>query len=164
MSNNVIFKAHAMQFKNGALLVPASPADKNILNSFCQSATSRVITVNAKFARANKTYDQVKTIFALINIYFYLKKQRYPTDNEQALTYSRLLWKYAPKAIDPTDGSEVPISLSYMSKTEAAIFINCIMGEIYENQHGLTEAMEIDLKQIFEEGNICQIWILWICQ
>ena len=152
MSNNIVFKAKAMQFKNGCLLIPLTPADKYTLNSFCESASSRTITVNARYSRANKSYDQCKTVFALINIYFYLIAGRYPTSNEQALTYSKLLWKYAPRTPDPLNPEEtVPIPLSQMSKPEAAIFINSIMGEIYEHQHGLTENMEIDLKQIFED-------------
>lgn len=152
MGNNVVFKAHGMQFKNGCLLIPASPSDKLILNSFCESAANRVITVNARFSKSMKSYDQCKTIFALINIYFYLRTGRYPTSTEQALTYSRLLWKYAPRTADPTSPDEsIPIPLSEQTKEEAAIFINSIMGEIYEHQHGLTESMEIDLKNIFEE-------------
>lgn len=152
MSNKVVFKATGMQFKNGCLLIPCTSADKMTLNSFCESAGNRVITVTANFARNYKSYDQCKTVFALINIYFYLIAGRYPTSNEQALTYSKLLWKYAPRTTDPLNPDEtVPVPLSQMTKTEAAIFINSIMGEIYEHQHGLTEAMEIDLKQIFEE-------------
>lgn len=152
MANNIVFKAYARQFKNGCLLVPCSSSDKMTLNSFSESAGNRIITVNARFSRAYKSYDQCKTVFALINIYFYLRTGRYPTSNEQALTYSKLLWQYAPRVPDPLNPEEtIPVPLSQQTKEEAAIFINSIMGEIYEHQHGLTEAMEIDLKQIFEE-------------
>lgn len=148
----VIFKAKACQFKNGFLLLPATPSDKSVLQSFCQTAGDHYITVTANYSRANKSYDQCKTIFALINILFEQSKDRKPTQDEQALVYSRLLWKYADRIEDPLNPEEtVPISLSQMDKYQAAHFINAIMNEIYENRHGLSDGMEVDLKTIFEE-------------
>lgn len=150
--SKVVFKAKSKQFNNGWLLLPATSADKQILNTFGLSADGKYITVTANYSKADKSYDQVKTVFALINIYFFNIKGRYPTEQEQALTYSKLLWKYAPRTEDPTDpNNTIPITLSHMSKSEAAIFISGIMAEIYENKHGLTDNLEIQLKDIFEE-------------
>lgn len=151
--SKVIFKAKAMQFKNGALLIPATPRDKIILNTFCETLGNRYATVTANFNRANKTYDQVKTVFALIGIRFFIQHHRYPTETEQAILYSRFLWKYAPRMPDPLNpDEEVPIPLSQMSKSDAAIFISGIMADIYEYAgDDLVDTTAVELSQIFEE-------------
>ena len=151
--SKVVFKAKAMQFKNGALLIPATPRDKIILNTFCETLGNRYATVTANFNRANKTYDQVKTVFALIGIRFFIQHHRYPTETEQAILYSRFLWKYAPRMPDPLNpDEEVPIPLSQMSKSDAAIFISGIMADIYEYAgDDLVDTTAVELSQIFEE-------------
>lgn len=142
-----------MQFKNGALLLPATPNDKEILNSFCATLGNRYATVTANYNRANKSYDQVKTVFALIGIRFFLQHHRYPTETEQAIVYSRFLWKYAPKTADPLKPEEeAPIPLSQQSKSDAAIFISGIMADIYEYAgDDLVDTTAVELSQIFEE-------------
>lgn len=146
-----VLKCKPMRFKNGCLLIPASPADRHQMNMICESVANGVATVTVSHSRTLKTYDQCKTLFALINLYFFIKTGRYPTDNEQALTYSRILWKYAPKMEDPTDPETmVPIPFSQQDKQQAAITINGLMGEIYELQNGLTDFQEIELKELFE--------------
>lgn len=146
-----VLKCKPMQFKNGCLLIPASPADRHQMNMICESVANGIATVTVSHSRTLKTYDQCKTLFALINLYFFIKTGRYPTDNEQALTYSRILWKYAPKMEDPTDPETmVPIPFSQQDKQQAAITINGLMGEIYELQNGLTDFQEIELKELFE--------------
>lgn len=151
--SKVVFKAKAMQFQNGALLIPATPRDKQILNSFCETLANRYATVTANFNRDKKSYDQVKTVFALIGIRFFIQYHRYPTETEQAIIYSRFLWKYAPKMPDPLNpDEETPIPLSQMSKSDAAIFISGIMADIYEYAgDDLTDTTAVELSQIFEE-------------
>lgn len=149
----VIFKAKAMQFKNGALLIPATPRDKIILQTFAETLGNRYATVTANFNRANKSYDQVKTVFALIGIRFFIQYHRYPTETEQAILYSSFLWKYAPKMTNPLNSEEeIPIPLSQQSKSEAAIFISGIMADIYEYAgDDLVDTTAVELSQIFEE-------------
>lgn len=151
--SKVIFKAKAMQFKNGALLIPATPRDKIILQTFAETLGNRYATVTANFNRSTKTYDQVKTVFALIGIRFFIQHHRYPTETEQAILYSRFLWKYAPKTVDPLNPEEEsPIPLSQQSKSEAAIFISGIMADIYEYAgDDLVDTTAVELSQIFEE-------------
>lgn len=148
------FKAIPKKFNNGCyLLLPATPADRLLLNGYCESIGQNYVTVTVNRNRGTKSYDQVKTIFALINIRFYLKEHRYPTDTEQAKEYSDLLWKFAERA-PVCEGSEetAPIPLSAMSKSQAAMFISSIIAEIYEMMgNGLSDAMQIELKEIFEE-------------
>lgn len=152
--SKVQFKAIPKKFDNGSyLLLPATPADKITLNQFCDSIGQNYVTVTVNRQRGNKSYDQVKTIFALIDVRFFLKNNRRPTDTEQAKEYSELLWKYADR--EPVvEGSEetAPVSLSAMSKSQAAMFVSSIMAEIWEYMgNGLTDAMQIELKEIFEE-------------
>ena len=152
--SKVQFKASPRKFDNGSfLLIPATPSDKQILDRFCNNVGQNYVTVTVNRNRGTKSYDQVKTIFALIDIRFYLKNHRYPTDTEQAKEYSELLWKFAER--EPVaEGSEdtAPISLSAMSKSQAAMFISSIIAEVRENMgNGLNDAMEIQLKEVFEE-------------
>lgn len=147
-----VLKCVPRLFKNGYLLIPATASDKYQLSSICESIGSGVATVTVSHTKRLKTYDQCKTVFALITLYFFIIKGRYPTESEKALVYSKLLWQYAPRTEDPLNPDEtVPIPLSEMSVQQAAIFINSIMGEIYEYKNGLTDYQEIELKRLFEE-------------
>ncbi len=152
--SKVQFKAIPRKFDNGCyLLLPATPADRILLNTFSENNGKNFVTVTVNRNKGTKSYDQVRTIFALIDIRFYLNKHRYPTETERAKEYSDLLWLYAerqPVAEGSTDTE--PITLSAMSKSQAAMFISAIIAEIYENMgNGLNDAMEIQLKEVFEE-------------
>ena len=152
--SNISFRAIPKKFANGSyLLLPATKADRNILDQFCTNCEGKYLTVTANYARGNKSYDQVKTIFALINLRFELQHHRKPTDTEQALVYSYLLNKYAdrvPSPLNPEVTEAVP--LSKMSKSQAASFISSIIADIYEFAgNTLTDTQQIELKEIFEE-------------
>ena len=151
--SKVSFKAKARQFDAGWLLLPATAADKKVLDQFANGLGNRYATVIANYSRCNKTYDQVKTIFALINIRFFIQYHRYPTETEQAIMYSSFLNDYADKVPNPRNpDDEIAVPLSQMSKTQAAYFINSIIGDIYEYAgSALTDTQQVELKQIFEE-------------
>lgn len=147
----VIFKAKAMQFKNGCLLLPATIADKKVLDNFCNEATSHIVTVTANYSKSNKTYNQCKTVFALTAILFECNYDRIPSSSENERLYRELLEEYAPKEpslLNPE--KESPIPLSRMNKREAAEFINSLITLIMENCD-LTDKQQVDVKQIFEE-------------
>lgn len=152
--SKISFKAVPKRFENGSyLLLPATMADRHCLNQFCENLNNRYLTVTVNYSRGNKSYDQVKTIFALINIRFQLQHHRNPTDTEQAIVYSQFLWKYADRVPNPLNPEEmVPVSLSEMSKAQAAAFISAIIADIYEYAgDSLTDTQQIELKEIFEE-------------
>ena len=152
--SKVSFRAIPKQFNNGSyLLIPATQMDKSVLNAFSENVGQRYLTVTVNYARGNKSYDQVKTIFALIRIRFQLQYHRNPTDTEQAIVYSQFLWKYADRVPNPLNPEEmVPVSLSEMSKSQAAAFISAIIADIYEYAgDSLTDTQQIELKEIFEE-------------
>ena len=149
--SKVIFKAKAMQFKNGCLLLPATPADKLNLNSFCESLGNRYATVTANYSKNNKSYDQVKTVFALCALLFRINYDRQPTDADTQKMYESLLREYAPKEEDLLHPEVmVPIHLSKMSKMEAAQFINSIFELIIENCD-LNDKDQITVRELFTE-------------
>lgn len=147
----IIFKAKAMEFKNGCLLLPATASDRRILNNFCTECGSKIVTVTANFSRANKTYDQVKTVFALTAILFECNYDRIPSSSENERLYRELLEEYAPREESLLNPEKTtPIPLSRMEKREAAEFINSLITLIMENCD-LTDKQQVDVKQIFEE-------------
>ena len=151
----VSFRAIPKKFENGSyLLLPATQLDRNCLNQFCEGVNNRYVTVTVNYSRGNKTWDQCKGIFALIDLRFALNHNgRKPTDTEQAKEYSELLWRYAEREPVATNSEELaPISLSAMSKGQASRFIASIVAEIYEfSGNALTDTQQIELKEIFEE-------------
>ena len=147
----VIFKAKARQFNNGCLLLPATEGDKRILNSFCTTLGNRYATVTANFSKANKSYDQVKTVFALCSLLFEINYDRIPNDDELDRMYNSLLREFAPKEPDLLNPEIlVPIHLSKMSKMEAAQFINSIFNLIIENCD-LTDKQQVSVRELFTE-------------
>jgi hypothetical protein len=152
--SKISFRAIPRQFANGSyLLLPATQLDRNCLNQFSANVGSHYLTVTVNYARGNKSYDQVKTIFALINLRFSLQHHRQPTDKEQAMVYSSFLWKYADKVPNPLNPEEEgPVPLSEMDKGQAASFIGSIIADIYEYAgNTLTDTQQVELKEIFEE-------------
>ena len=147
----VIFKAKARQFNNGCLLLPATEGDKRILNSFCTTLGNRYATVTANFSKANKSYDQVKTVFALCTLLFEINYDRVPNSDELDRMYESLLREFAPKQTDLLNPEIlVPIHLSKMSKMEAAQFINSIFNLIIENCD-LTDKQQVSVRELFTE-------------
>lgn len=152
--SKICFKATPKKFNNGCyLLLPATPADREIVNQFSEHLMNKYVTVTVNQNRANKSYDQVKTVFALINLRFQLQYHRNPTDTEQAYVYSSFLWKYAERTPNPLNPEETtPISLSKMSRGQAASFISSIIADIYEYAgDAITDTQMVELKEIFEE-------------
>lgn len=148
----VALKCRPKKFSAGYLLIPVTVADKYALNTICESIGTGIATVTVNHSRSTKSYDQCKTVFALIELYFFIGTGRYPTESEKALTYSRLLWQYAPRTEDPMNpGNMIPIPLSEQTRAQAAIFIDGIMAEVYESKNGLTENQEIELQSLFED-------------
>lgn len=150
----ISFKAIPRKFDNGSyLLLPATRSDRVTLDTFSENTGDRYVTVTVNLSRANKSYDQVKTVFALIDLRFEIQYHRKPTDTEQAIVYSRLLWKYAEKVPDPLNPDEIgPVPLSAMSRSQANSFISSIIADIYEYAgDALTDTQQVELKEIFEE-------------
>ncbi len=165
MANKISIRAVPHKFENGSfLLLPATPAEKAMLDSYCEGFTNKYVTVTINVSRSNKTYDQVKTVFALCSILFQSQYDRKPTSEENQKFYESLLWDFADREPDLLHPErEVPIHLSKMSKMQAAQFINNIMALIIENCD-LNDRQQIEVKELFQqfkaqtsvgEGNPC---------
>lgn len=150
--NKVTVRAVPKKFSNGSyLLMPATPAEKTALDTFCESVGSRYVTVTINAAKGNKTYDQVKTVFALCSILFQSNYDRKPNSDENQRMYESLLWDFADKEPDLLHPDrEVPVHLSKMSKTQAAQFISSIMALVIENCD-LDDRQQIEVKELFQQ-------------
>lgn len=163
--DKVSFRAVPRKFNNGSfLLIPASLGDKTSLDSFCTTLGNKYVTVTINRSKSNKTYDQVKTVFALCSLLFQSNYDRKPNGEELEKCYESLLWDYADKEPDLLHPErEVPVHLSKMSKIQAAQFINALIALVIENCD-LDARQQIDIKELFQtfkqetsvgEGNPC---------
>ena len=163
--NKIAIRAVPKKFQNGSyLLLPATPAEKNTLDVFCGSVGSKYVTVTLNCARGNKTYDQVKTVFALVSLLFQSNYDRKPSKDDSQKMYESLLWDYADREPDLLHPDrEVPVHLSRMSKSQASQFINSLFALVIENCD-LDASQQADMKSLFQdfkkntsvgEGNPC---------
>ena len=150
--NKISIRAVPHKFENGSfLLLPATPAERSSLDAFCETIGNRYVTVTINGTRSNKTYDQVKTVFALCSILFQCNYDRKPNSEENQKMYESLLWDYADKEPDLLHPErEVPVHLSKMSKMQAAQFITNIMALIIDNCD-LNDRQQIEVKELFQE-------------
>lgn len=150
--NKVSIRAVPKKFQNGSyLLLPATPAEKNALDVFCGSVGSKYVTVTLNCARGNKTYNQVKTVFALISLLFQSNYDRKPSNEESQKMYESLLLDYADKEPDLLHPErDVPVSLSRMSKRQASQFISSLFSLVIENCD-LDDRQQVDVKSMFQE-------------
>ena len=150
--NKVSIRAVPKKFQNGSyLLLPATPAEKNTLDVFCGSVGSRYVTVTLNCARGNKTYSQVKTVFALVSLLFQSNYDRKPSNEESQKMYESLLLDYADKEPDLLHPErDVPVSLSRMSKRQASQFISSLFQLVIENCD-LDDRQQVDVKSLFQE-------------
>lgn len=151
--NKISIRAVPRKFDNGSfLLLPATAAERYNLDSFCEGVGNKFVTVTINCARGNKTYDQVKTVFALISILYQCNNEgRRPTSEQLQKYYESLLWDFADKEPDPLHPERlVPIHLSAMNKTQAAQFINNLIALIID-YCDLDDRQQIEVKEIFQE-------------
>lgn len=150
--SKIVIRAVPHKFENGSfLLLPATPAERSILNTFCEGAQNQYVTVTINKAKGNKTYDQVKTVFALCSILFQCNYDRKPNSEENQKMYESLLWDYADREPDLLHPErDVPVHLSKMNKMQAAQFITNIIALVIENCD-LDDRQQIEVKDLFQE-------------
>lgn len=144
-------KAIAKEFQNGWLLLPATMSDKIELSNFCKEAGEKYINVTAEVTGSLKTYDQCKTVFALIALIFEVTEGYKPTQTETRHLYEDFLDLYAdrrPSILNPQ--KTVPIPLSEMDAGQAAKFINALINHIVEFCD-LDKTQQITVQELFEQ-------------
>ena len=152
--NKIAIRAVPKQFGNGSfLLLPATPSDKRLMDSFASSVGDKYVRITLTEIKANKTYDQVRTVWGLIEALYEIENHAKPTARQASLAYAHLISRYAPQVDDPLDPeSKIPLTLSQMNKYEASNFINCIMSECMEKMgQSPDNALVVDVQDFFTE-------------
>lgn len=152
--SKVSIKAVARQTQNGYLFLPATPTDKRIMNEFCLSCGTGYVNLTVQQVRASKSYQQVKTFWALNDIAYQLENGGVrPTVAQAQCMYMTFLQMFADKMPSPIKGQpDIPISLSRMSKSQATRFIQSIMNFCLERMgDSVDSAIITDAKELFEE-------------
>lgn len=152
--NKIAIRAVPKQFDNGSfLLLPATPSDKKLMDSFASAIGDKYVRITLTEIKANKTYDQVRTVWGLIEALYEIENHAKPTARQAALAYAHLINLYAPQADDPLDPmNKIPLTLSQMNKYEASNFINCIMSECMERMgESPDKSLIVDVQDFFTE-------------
>ena len=128
-----IFRVRAFKPNdNYYCFVPASPADKRFMNSFCGEAGNQIITIEAEIKRANKTYEQIKLAWALISICCEVNNGHKPVGDEAEYMCQALYEMFAEEYEwqNPLTGEikKEKITMSKMSKAQMCVFINNIIN------------------------------------
>lgn len=150
--DSIVIKSLPRKFNDGYLLVPATAADKRTLDLMCEKAGDKTVNLSAHVIKARKSYDQVKAVFALIDIIFQCDHFRRPTEHEKALYYTYLLNEYGEKAkvsVSGSDPSFQAIGLSSMNKAQASRFISALIAHICQ-LCDLPEHLESEVSTLIE--------------
>lgn len=128
----IALRAITKKFNAGWLVLPATPEDKVVLDTFCEGVAGRYLTVSLGLQRGNKTFDQVKTVWALISILYEVQYGVKPNKDQAEQMYASLIEDYAETEEDLRHpGNQIPITLSRMDVGQADRFIQAIIGEIF---------------------------------
>lgn len=139
------------------IIVPATKADKMNLNIYADAADGKYLNIVMKSGSGTKTYSQLKTAYALFQMYFIANKGRKPTSAELKLTHDYILEHYGEKKeVQEIFGEQtktVVMGLSEYSKQQLARLIQTLIQLLHENtQEILTSADDlIDLGDLFTE-------------
>lgn len=155
--NAIGFRGLLRRTDNGFYIVPATKADYTNLSQYSNLAEGKYLNIQFKSGSGSKSYSQVKTAWALMRMLFIANTGRKPTTKELDILYQQLLEEYSDKKLieDVLHHTqiEVPISISEMSKSQLARFIQVLIQLLYENtQEMLTSADDlIQIQDLFEE-------------
>lgn len=116
---------------SGFEVKPVTNADKVSLEVFYQQSQAKYIELNMRTRNATKSYEQIKTVWALITILFKSQYFRRPSKSELEQLHDELLQDYSsqrPSLLHP--GTTVPVRLRDMSTQEMSRFIQSLINEI----------------------------------
>jgi hypothetical protein len=147
----ISFRSVLFRNESGYYFKPATNADKTALDIFFQENEGKYLTITCSQRKGNKTYDQVKAVWALIYILYESIYGGKPNTEQAASMYSALIEDYAPREPNPLrEGKDMPVTLSRMSKSQASVFIQSIINEICLH-HKLSDDAQADLQELFAE-------------
>lgn len=155
MEGKIRITAVAKQYNNGWLFVPATRTDRDVMNQFCYENGDNYVTlvVNTR-SKADKTYQQLKALFALVVIAWELDHNgSRPTEIEKGLQYNSFIQEYAdrqPSLVNPSES--VPITASMMSEGQMSRFIQSICNNVMEKMGQAPDSfIVVECKEVFEE-------------
>ncbi|MBO7123274.1 MAG: hypothetical protein J6V90_08350 [Treponema sp.] len=143
-------RAVARKFDAGYLFVPATKADKQVMQMFCEESKGEYVTMDVTTSRKNKSYDQVKTVWALIELIYEVSQKVRPTTQQAASLYMELIMLYADRVPSLINiGEKIPVTLSQMDKEQAVRFIQCLINHLCE-MGKLSDLQASSLTEIFQ--------------
>lgn len=133
---------------------PVDYADFKMFRKICET-NKDLYTVKIQAAKKSKTYNQVKTVWALVRIIFVSMEGRNPTSTESRELYEELLEEYAekrPSKINPN--KLLPIHVSKADTKACAFFIEGLM-------YHLALYCDLSLSEQMQVRELMQEWESW---
>lgn len=143
-------RAVARKFDAGYLFVPATKADKQVMQMFCEESKGEYVTMDVVTSRKNKSWEQVKAVWALIELIYEVTYGVRPTSKQAANLYMSLILLYADRVPDLLHpGEKIPVTLSQMDKEQAVRFIQCLINHL-AGLEKLSDIQASSLDEIFK--------------
>lgn len=138
------------------IIIPATKADGTNLDLYTTQLDGKYSTITMKSGYATKSYSQVKTAWAIIKMLAIARLGRKPTEQELNQVYEECLDLFADKELIKgifSDDKYEPISMSKMSKSQLARFIQSMMQFLHETTNGLMISPDdmIEIDDLFKE-------------
>lgn len=138
------------------LVIPATASDKTLLDSYVSETEGKYVSVDLKSSGNKKTFDQVKTAWALIDVLFQSIWFKRPTESQRKQFYQEILSDYSqtgnadkiPSLLHK--GTSVTIGMSDMDKKQLSKFIQYLISLIAESCD-LEEAEQMAVVDIFKD-------------
>jgi len=150
-----MIRAALVKGQDGVVLRPVTTSDKVLFSNFYEQSQNKYVNITLKNDKGTKTYEQLKTAWALIDLTFQVIHYRKPNGAERRQFGSELVKDFGDKIPSLLhDGEEVSVSMSEMSKKQMANFIRNLIYNLAENcdfSDKFLENAEISVKNIFLE-------------
>lgn len=138
--------------KNGEVVLNTlTRTDARNLLSFLEECKDKPLSVEIKDTSAGKTYEQLKTIYALSSIIYETMFFRRPTDSENHAFVNDLITSFGEKRVSILDPEKlVSIPLKELNKYQLSELIYKIANFLVEMCQ-LPPRLDIDVRELFIE-------------
>lgn len=136
---------------NSFVIKPATNADRVNLGLIVDENIGKYLSVSVKAQRSSKTYDQLKTAWALISLIFESMYFRKPNEAERKQLYAELLEEFADRKSSLLhEGETVPFTFSEMTSQQLSRFIQELIN-LLSDSCDLSAEAQTDVKELFLE-------------
>lgn len=150
-----MIRAALVKGQDGVVLRPVTATDKVLFSNFYEQSQNKYVNITLKNDKGTKTYDQLKTAWALIGLTFQAIHYRKPNSSERRAFGNELVQELGDKIPSLLhEGEETSVSMSEMSKKQMSNFIRNLVYNLAENcdfGDDLLKNAEISVKNIFLE-------------